>query len=140
MKDKSIEILKSNPNIKVVNEKLWTVNFDYVLNGWIKGLKFYDTTSENFVTVAKDIIILNNTKNMCSKIIPILEDIMKLPNNKIGKRTSFCNWVRKDMPLLKNATDGEIINFLIKNKFNQVIKLYNQLSELEKQRRKNKIK
>lgn len=136
MKDKSIEILKSNPHIKVINDKLWTVNFDYVLNGWIKCLKFYETTHDDFVTVARDIIILNNAKEICSYVIPILESIMKLSNNNIGTTKSFCNWVRNNAPSLKNGRDDEVINYLIKNNLGRVITLYNQLSELEKQRRK----
>ena len=69
-------------------------------------------------------------------MIPILESIMNLPNNKIGKRESFCNWVRTDMPSLKNNTNEEVMNFIIGKGLDYVIKLYLQLSELERQRRK----
>lgn len=137
MKDKSIEILKSNPHIKVINEKLWTVNFDYILNGWVKGIECHGTTNEDTVIIAKDIIILNSAKDeWCSDIIPILESIMKLPNRKIGTKKAFGNWVRKKIFSLKDKTDDEIMGFLIKNNMSRVITLYNQLSELEKQRRK----
>ena len=137
MKDKSIEILKSNPHIKVINEKLWTVNFDYILNGWVKGLECHGTTNKDTVIIAKDIIILNSAKEVwCSNTIPMLESIMKLPNRKIGTKKAFGNWVRKKTPSLKNKTDDEVIEFLIKNNMGRVITIYNQLSELEKQRRK----
>ena len=136
MTNKILNAIKLNPHIKVINPNLWTVNFDYVLAGWIKELKFNNTDSNSFVTVADDVIILNSSKLVCSNIIPILESIMKLPNNKIGKKESFCNWARKDMPLLKNNTDDEIINFIIEKNLNYVMTVYFQLSELERQRRK----
>lgn len=137
MKDKSVEILKSNPHIKVINDKLWTINFDYILNGWIKGLECHGTTNEDTVIIAKDIIILNSAKDAwCSHMIPILQSIMKLPNRKIGTKKAFSDWIKKKTHSLKNKTDDEIIDFLIKNNMGKVITLYNQLSELEKQRRK----
>ena len=40
------------------------------------------------------------------------------------------------MPSLKNNTNEEIMNFIIGKGFDYVIKLYLQLSELERQRRK----
>lgn len=136
MTNKILNKIKLNPHIKVINPNLWTVNFDYVLNGWIKELKFYNTDSNGFITIADNTIILNNAKSMCSDIIPILESIMKLPSRKIGKKDSFCDWVRKDMPYLKNVTNDEIIKLIIENGLNNVMKLYMQLSELEKERRK----
>lgn len=136
MTNKILNKIKSNPHIKVINSNLWTVNFDYVLSGWIKEIKFHNTDSNSFITVADNVIILNSAKSSCENIIPILESIMKLPNNKIGKKESFCNWARTDMPSLKNNTNEEIMNFIIGKGFDYVIKLYLQLSELERERRK----
>ena len=136
MTNKILNKIKSNPHIKVINPNLWTVNFDYVLNGWIKEIKFHNTDSNSFIALADNVIILNSSKSSCENMIPILESIMKLPNNKIGKRESFCSWARTDMPSLKNNTNEEIMNFIIGKGFDYVIKLYLQLSELERQRRK----
>ncbi len=136
MTNKILNKIKSNPHIKVINSNLWTVNFDYVLSGWIKEIKFHNTDSNSFITVADNVIILNSAKSSCENIIPILESIMKLPNNKIGKKESFCNWARTNMPSLKNNTNEEIMNFIIGKGFDYVIKLYLQLSELERERRK----
>ena len=83
MTNKILNAIKLNPHIKVINPNLWTVNFDYVLAGWIKELKFNNTDSNSFVTVADDVIILNSSKLVCSNIIPILESIMKLEKKKV---------------------------------------------------------
>lgn len=136
MTNKILNKIKANPHINVINKNLWVVNFDYVLFGWIKEIQFHDTTSDDCVAIAKDVIILNKNKKACSRMIPILKSIMKLPTEKIGKEESFCDWVRKDMPSLKKYTNEEIINFINENELNQVIKFYFQLSELEIKRRK----
>lgn len=136
--EKKIKELKVNPNITIINNNLWTVNFDYVINGWINGLKFHNANNESFVTVVEDIIILNSNKSICKEAVQILQDIMKLPTNKIGERHIFCNWVRKTAPYLKKKTDNEIIELMLTSYLKNVMILYMQLSELERERRKNK--
>ena len=135
-----IDKIKANPHINVITSNLWTVNFEYVLNGWIDDLKFYNADSNSFVTIANDIIILNSNKEMCSRVIPILKYIMKLSDKKIGTKKSFCDWLRKDMKIFKTNKNDVIIKWIGKNGYNQVEKLYSQLCELEKQRRNNKRK
>lgn len=140
MKDNNINKIKANPHINVINSNLWTVNFEYVLNGWIDDLKFYNADSNSFVTIANDIIILNSNKEMCSRVIPILEYIMKLSDKRVGTKESFCDWLRKDMKLFKTNKNDVIIKWIEKNGYNQVEKLYLQLCKLEIQRRNNKRK
>lgn len=136
MINKIIDAMKSNPHIEIIEPNLWAVNFDYVLNGWIDGLKFHHTTSEAVFALAEDIIILNSNKPIYKKIIPILKYIMNLQNKTIGQAKNFYNWIRNQCPSLKNNTDEEIMKFLNENRLLNDVELYVQLTNLEIERRK----
>lgn len=138
MNAKDLNKIKLNPHIKVINPNLWTVNFNYISNGWVKEIEFNDYDGKSSVALAKDVIILDSSKEMCSRIIPIIQFIMKLPDKKIGTKESFCKWLRKDIKSFKNSKDDVIINWIKMKGYNQVAKLYLQLCELEIQRRKYK--
>lgn len=142
MINKIIDAMKSNPHIEIINPNLWAVNFDYVLNGWIDGLKFYDTTDKDFATlignknIGDGIIVLNSNAEIYKKVIPILQYIMKLPNNKIGKQKSFCDWIKTQVICLKKKTDKQIINFVKQNNCIAAMEFYFNLSKLEIDRRR----
>lgn len=76
-----------NPNIEVVNENLWVVNFGHVRMNWIEGLKYLDEKdgSNKYVTMTEDgRLYINKATDDCSDLVGIMSTFMKYSDDDLN--------------------------------------------------------
>lgn len=131
-----------NRNIKVLNKFLWAVNFNFVLNGYIKEIVLYDTKPNDVVSLANNGVIIINTECSYFEIKKeMLEYVMTLSDDDIGTQQGFCEYIRIFVPAWSMFDDIKVSSLLdeYEYEFQNVKKDYNFFSELEKVRRKKYI-
>jgi len=126
-----------NPNIEVINENLWAVEFAYVCQGWVKDLTFNITKSTDYYCFTQDgKVVLNKDKTYCKDMLKILNIIMKFRNEQLGTDKGFHFFLRIFIPKADNLNDQAFAKFIQTTQLNHLRNLFNQLSEVEKVRRK----
>lgn len=126
-----------NKNIEVINENLWAVEFEYVSMGYIKELIFSKTKPSDYYCFTKDgKIILNKNQSYYKDMLKMLNVIMKFKDEQLGNTKGFHFFIRIFVPRADNLTDQAFEKFIQSAQLDQVQKLFNQLSEVEKIRRK----
>lgn len=80
-----------NPNVEVVNENLWVVNFEHVRMNWVDGLNYLDERDDcnNYAALTQD-----------GKLV-------------VNKATEHCNNIKLMMNRLMQRSDGELADMLI---------------------------
>lgn len=95
-----------NPNIKVINDDLWTVNFHHIKMGYIKDLTFTETNGDDFMTIIKEgKILLNKADNHLDRSVAIITAVMTLPDSLLGTKQGFFAYMRKRMPKWEKKDD-----------------------------------
>jgi hypothetical protein len=126
-----------NTNIEVINENLWAVEFAYVNQGWIKDLSFCQTKPSDYYCFTKDgKIVLNKDQSYYKDMLKILNIIMKFRDEQLGTDKGFHFFLRIFIPNADNLPDQAFEKFIQAVQLDQLRKLFNQLSEVEKVRRK----
>lgn len=80
-----------NPNIEVVNENLWAVNFEQVRMNWVDGLRYLDE------------------KDDCNNYAALTEDGKLVVN----KATEYCKTIKLMINRLMQRSDEELADMLI---------------------------
>jgi hypothetical protein len=125
-----------NPNIKVINDDLWTVNFHHIKMGYIKDLTLTETQGDDFVCIIKEgKFLLNKADPNCEKAIPILEAVMTLPDDLLGSKKGFYSCIRKLMPKITNKDDKYVELFIKYYNLEGVETPYTVSCDWEKKRR-----
>lgn len=80
-----------NPNVQMVNENLWVVNFEHVRLKWIEGLDFLNGSDDRikYAALTQD-----------GKLV-------------VNKATEHCNNIKLMMNRLMQRSDGELADMLI---------------------------
>ena len=80
-----------NPNVEVVNENLWVVNFEHVRMNWVDGLNYLDERDDcnNYAALTQD-----------GKLV-------------VNKATEHCNNIKLMINRLMQRSDGELADLLI---------------------------
>ena len=76
-----------NPNIQMVNENLWVVNFNYVRMKWIEGLSFLDGSddSNKYAALTEDgRLYVNKASDYCSDIVGLMSTFMKQSDDALN--------------------------------------------------------
>lgn len=69
-----------NPNIEVVNENLWVVNFGQVRMNWIDGLHYLDEKDDcnNYAALTQDgKLVVNKATEHCNNIKLMMNRLMQ---------------------------------------------------------------
>lgn len=126
-----------NPNIEVINENLWAVEFAYVCQGWVKDLTFTSTKSSDYVCLTHDgKIVINKNKPFHEDIIKYLKVIMGFKEEQLGTVQGFHFFLRVFIPKADNLTDQEFEKFVQSSQLDAIQKQFNDISNIEKNRRK----
>lgn len=131
------KVKKMNPNIEVINENLWAVEFAYVNQGWVKDLSFTSTKPSDYYCFTQDgKVVLNKDQSHCKDLLKMLNIIMKFRGEQLGTEKGYHFFLRIYIPKADNLDDQGFAKFIQAAQLDQVEKLFNQLSEVEKVRRK----
>lgn len=135
-----------NPNIKVIRENLWAVNFDYVKAGFIKELTFTKENSDAFITLTDDgKIVLNEAdKGAMKYVLPFLKVVMGYPDSLLGTDKGFMLYMKASVPILEKYDYPDIVHALKKkgvyevkrNGFDTACRWEKSRRKLEKQYKK----
>lgn len=127
-----------NPNIQVITENLWAVNFQYVKMEYIQELNFtHVENGENKIACIKEdgIIVLNKEfSNVLHSFIPFLKEVMTLKDKDLHTKQGFCKVMRSLVPKAANLPDSKIMNFVWKENPN-IWTTYRNACNWEKERR-----
>lgn len=135
--------VKLNSNIEIIYKNLWTVNFDYLSNGWLQGITIDNLDIESYLTIvgfganSSTIVILNKGYKNYEKILSIFKFIMKLTIKELQKKNTFYKWFRFNYEKYKKYSNIQIDCLLKKHDISKVKELYNQSCLLEIQRRRD---
>ena len=99
------KVKKMNPNIKVINNDLWAVNFNYVEMEYIKELTFTKTNADDFMAITGDGKILLNKAYDLERSISIMTAVMSLPDDLLGTKQGFYVYMRKRIPKWEKKDD-----------------------------------
>ena len=129
-----------NPNIKVIDDKIWMVNFSYVGMNFIQELSFRETTASDFITLTDDGKYLLNSADACAmKYLPILKVVTVFPNKLIGTPRGFYSFIKVLAPKMDNLTnkqiDEQINELLNQQKLDNLKVVFDTASTWEKTRR-----
>lgn len=126
-----------NQNIKIINPKLWIVNFNYVKMGYIQELKFTFTNANDAMCLMDDgRLILNAALPRHDQCVPYIQAVMKVSTPKLYTQDGFM-WVLKNMfPSLKNYTNLQLEQFIRQNNLVALKSIYLDVCNWETQRRK----
>ena len=126
-----------NPNITVISDNLWAVNFHHIKMGYIKDLTLNETQGDDFVSIIKEgKFLMNKADPNCEKAIPILEAVMTLPDAQLGTKKGFYSCIRKLMPKIANKDDKYVDLFIQYYNLEGIETPYTVSSDWEKKRRK----
>lgn len=125
-----------NPNIKVIDDKIWMVNFSYVGMNFIQELSFRETTASDFITLTDEGKYLLNSADECAmKYLPILKVVTVFPNKLIGTQRGFYSFVKVLAPSADNLTNEQINELLNQQKLDNLKVVFDTASTWEKTRR-----
>lgn len=125
-----------NKNIEVINENLWAVDFEYIKQGWMKGLSFNEHHSSDYYGFTQDgKIVLNKNQSNYKEYLKMLNIIMKFKDDQLGTEKGFLLFVRIFVPKADNLSDDVFKKFIQTAQLEQVQELFNALSNLERIRR-----
>lgn len=137
-----IKSIQENQNIEVVYKNLWSVNFDYLKNGWIEGITIDNINENDFLTVIRyanscyTIVILNKNHKNYKRILPVFKFIMKLRIKDLKSRTSFYRYFRFYFKKYENYSNKQIDYLLKSYDLSKAKDFYDQTCLFEIQRRK----
>ncbi len=88
-----------NPNIEVVNENLWAVNFGHVRMNWVGGLRYLDEKDDcnNYAALTEDgKLVVNKATKDCNDIIGLMSCLMKRSDEELdalsaNAKKQMCN-------------------------------------------------
>lgn len=106
--------MKMNPNIKVINENLWVVNFDLVKAGYIKEIALNNLKPNDFVAIlGNGKTVLNQADETAMKYtLPIFKVIMGYPDSLLGTDKGFLIYMRAIDPTLDKYDYQRIVQAL----------------------------
>lgn len=104
-----------NPNIKVINENLWTVNFSYVGMNFIRELTFDKSTDLDFMTLTQDgKLIMNSGDEVMMRYLPTMKVVMSFPDRLLYTDRGFCSYIKVLVPNLDKLNNNELVAYLKK--------------------------
>ncbi|WP_157453644.1 hypothetical protein [Clostridium sartagoforme] len=125
-----------NPNISVINENLWAVDFEYIKQGWVKDLSFNNPKPSDYMCFTHDgKIVINKNKPYHEDIIKYLKIIMRFKEEQLGTVQGFHFFLRIFIPKADNLTDEAFEKFVQSSQLDAVQKQFNDISNIEKNRR-----
>jgi len=126
-----------NPNITVVNENLWTVNFSYVGMNFIRELTFDKTTALDFMTLTQDgKLVMNSADKAMMQYLPVMKVLMSFPDRLIGTDRGFCSYIKVFLPTLDKQPNDKLIELLKEQKlYDAHRQIFNAACRWEKTRR-----
>lgn len=126
-----------NPNIKVINENLWAVDFEYIKQGWIKDLSYVNPKPSDYLCFTREgKIVINNNKQFHEDIIKYLKIIMNFKEEQLGTVQGFHFFLRVFIPKADTLNDQAFEKFMKVAQLDAVQKQFNDISNIEKNRRK----
>lgn len=126
-----------NQNIKIINPKLWIVNFNYVTMGYIQELGFTVTNANDAMCLMDDgRLILNSALPKCDQCIPYIQAVMKISTPKLYTQDGFLRVLKNISPSLKSCNDKQIEQFIQQNNLGALKSIYLDVCNWETQRRK----
>lgn len=134
--------VKLNNNIEIIYKNLWSVNFDYLSNGWLEGITIDNLDAENYLTVVSfnrnsyTIIILNKGHKNYEKILSIFKFIMRLTIRDLQKKNTFYEWFRFNYNKYKKYSNIQINSLLEKHNLLKAKDFYDYSCLFEIQRRR----
>lgn len=130
------QVKKMNPNIKVINENLWAVDFEYINQGWVKDLSFNNPKPSDYMCFTNDgKIVINKNKPYHEDIIKYLKVIMRFKEEQLGSVKGFHYFLRVFIPKADNLIDQAFEKFVQSSQLDAVQKQFNDISNIEKNRR-----
>ncbi len=130
-----------NPNIEVINENLWVVNFQYVGMGYIRELTFNDkATIDNGMTITNDgKLIFDKSDALMMKYLPVMKAVMCFPDYLLNTERGFCVYVKTLAPKLDNLDNETLVKFLKgKDLYKPHAAIWETACKWEAERRKQK--
>ncbi len=125
-----------NPNIKIINNDLWAVNFHHVQMGYIKELTLDKVQGDDFIWIIREGKFLVNKADPCfEKAIPTLEAVMTLPDSLLGTKKGFYCLIRKLMPKIAHKDDAYVELFIQYYNLEGIETPYTVSCDWEKKRR-----
>lgn len=125
-----------NPNIKVIDDKIWMVNFSYVGMNFIQELSFRETSASDFITLTDDGKYLLNSDDECAmKYLPILKVVTVFPNKLIGTARGFYSFVKVLAPSADKLTNEQINELMNQEKLDNLKVVFDTACTWEKTRR-----
>jgi hypothetical protein len=125
-----------NPNIKVINENLWAVDFEYIKQGWIKDLSYVNPKPSDYLCFTREgKIVINNNKPYHEDIIKYLKIIMNIKDEQLGTVKGYHFFLRVFILNADKLTDQAFEKFIQASQMEAVQKQFNDISNLEKNRR-----
>ncbi|WP_317853947.1 hypothetical protein [Chakrabartyella piscis] len=106
-----------NPNIKVINPHLWSVNFAYVNQRWMQEITFKSTQCTDFMTITREgIYLFNSGDQQMARYLPVIKAIMTFPNQQLLTERGFDNFVKVFAPSMEKMNHAELVRQLSKVK------------------------
>lgn len=125
-----------NPNIKVINDGLWLVNFSHVGMGFIKEIAFNKTLDSDFMTLTQDgKLIMNSGDDITQKYLPLMKVVMTFPNRWLGNENGFCQFIKVFLPKLDHMTNEEVLEFVKQQNLDNLKLAFNTACKWEVKRR-----
>lgn len=125
-----------NKNIEVINENLWAVDFEYIKQGWIKGLSFSVPKPSDSACITNDgKLILNKQHALYKDIYKLIKIIMKFRDEQLGTEEGYHFFIKIFVPKAEDLNEQAFEKFIQTAQLEQVQELFNALSNLERIRR-----
>ncbi len=129
-----------NKNIKVINDNLWLVDFQYIMMGYIKEITFINAKADDPMCLTNDgKLVLNSSIKECNRMIPLIEAIMKIPTNELNMKKGFIEVTKILIPGIGDYTDEKVLQLTDKPIFKNTKLLYDTFCRWEVQRRLLKL-
>lgn len=129
-----------NKNIKVINDNLWLVDFQYIMMGYIKEITFINAKEDDPMCLTNDgKLVLNSSIKDCNRMIPLIEAIMKIPTNELNMKKGFIEVTKMLIPVIGDYTDEKVLQLTDKPTFKSTKLLYDTFCRWEVQRRLLKL-
>lgn len=129
-----------NPNIKVINENLWVVNFSYVTMNFIRELSFDQSTASDFMALTNDgKLIMNSGDQIMMQYLPVVKVVMSLPDRLLNNEQGLHIYLKALFPRLDKNTVEEVTAFLqVNNLYDAHKTIFENVCRWEKTRRQLK--
>lgn len=134
------QVNSMNPNMKVIDDKIWTVSFFLVGTSNIEEMCVKKTVSPNsFVAITKSgQYLLDNDDDYSNKYLPYLKVITTFPCRLIDTQQGFCLFMRLVKPEFDKLSNKQIELLLSQNKLSGLKEVFEIVCTWEKARRKVK--